>query len=907
MKIKSLILVLILSCLPALAQNYTAVSGSNISDASGNKIASGQVCFTAVNATNQPITFQVGGGGLVISSEVCSAVTNGVVSMQVANPANTLPANILYRIDIIPRSVSGTYECTNAAFSGATFSLDTFVCPNVTVGPTGGTVLGPLTVNGNFTVTGTCTGCGSGGSAVNVNGTPVSSTTLLNFLNSAATNGLTLTVANPSAGNIQLGLSGTLTNAGLQNSSVTVNTSGPLSGGGALSLGASLTLTCATCVTSSGGGALSATAPITVSGAGLIAVNNATTSTVGVLELAGDLGGTGTSPTVVNGSHITNASVPNSGLVNSSLTVTAGTGLSGGGSVALGSSVTLSLANQLTAGSCTSCNLTFNAQGQLTVASNGSSGGNITVNGGSALAYAINFQNGTNTTVTNPSGSNIQYNVANAASSTLGVLELAGDLGGSATAPTVTNGSHITNASIPNSGLVNSSVTVSTTGPLSGGGALSLGGTLTLACSTCVTSSGGGAMTATAPITVSSAGLIAVNNATTSAVGVLELAGDLGGTGTAPTVTNGSHITNASIANSALANSSLTVSTGTGLSGGGSISLGGSLTLSLSTPVSTTNGGLGQAWGSSNGIPQLNAGTFSLYNSSCSGSTNALTWNNSTESFGCNTISGSGGGLSGQTALGVTLAATSTTSTSSTTPGTNQGTYVIGRVNTTQGTATAATEIQTGCEGRAISGGSTTDTALYSDVACVVRHDRAATAAVTETLPTPSSLNNTSFYYVYENDSAQTDTLSPTSFNVATFTGSSWITGTTASISAYTRCTISIDPFTASYWIAACLPLNPTPTQTIASGTAALGTSAISSGTCATAVTKTATGVATTDNIQADFNADPTSTTGFSPSSSGMLTIIKYPTSGNVNFKVCNNTSASITPGAVTLNWRVVR
>jgi hypothetical protein len=96
-------------------------------------------------------------------------------------------------------------------------------------------------------------------------------------------------------------------------------------------------------------------------------------------------------------------------------------------------------------------------------------------------------------------------------------------------------------------------------------------------------------------------------------------------------------------------------------------------------------------------------------------------------------------------------------------------------------------------------------------------------------------------------------------------------------------------------------------TNTIANGTAALGTSAISSGTCATVVTVTATGVATTDNVMGDFNADPTSTTGYAPSSNGMLTIIKYPTSGNVNFKVCNNTAASITPGAVTLNWRVVR
>lgn len=93
----------------------------------------------------------------------------------------------------------------------------------------------------------------------------------------------------------------------------------------------------------------------------------------------------------------------------------------------------------------------------------------------------------------------------------------------------------------------------------------------------------------------------------------------------------------------------------------------------------------------------------------------------------------------------------------------------------------------------------------------------------------------------------------------------------------------------------------------VATGTAALGTSAISSGTCATVVTASATDTLTTDDIQADFNADPTGVTGYAPSASGMLSIIKYPTANNVNFKVCNNTASSITPGAITLNWRVAR
>lgn len=94
-------------------------------------------------------------------------------------------------------------------------------------------------------------------------------------------------------------------------------------------------------------------------------------------------------------------------------------------------------------------------------------------------------------------------------------------------------------------------------------------------------------------------------------------------------------------------------------------------------------------------------------------------------------------------------------------------------------------------------------------------------------------------------------------------------------------------------------------TQTVASGTATMGTSAIASGACASAVTVSASGVASTDSIITSFNANPTSTTGYE--AGAMLTIIPYPTSGDVNFIVCNNTGSSITPSAVTLNWRVVR
>lgn len=95
--------------------------------------------------------------------------------------------------------------------------------------------------------------------------------------------------------------------------------------------------------------------------------------------------------------------------------------------------------------------------------------------------------------------------------------------------------------------------------------------------------------------------------------------------------------------------------------------------------------------------------------------------------------------------------------------------------------------------------------------------------------------------------------------------------------------------------------------EIIAKGTATLGTTAIASATCATVVTVSASGVASTDAITWNPNGSLTAITGYIPSTSGGLTIADYPTSGNVNFDVCNWTAASITPGAVTLNWSVSR
>jgi hypothetical protein len=93
---------------------------------------------------------------------------------------------------------------------------------------------------------------------------------------------------------------------------------------------------------------------------------------------------------------------------------------------------------------------------------------------------------------------------------------------------------------------------------------------------------------------------------------------------------------------------------------------------------------------------------------------------------------------------------------------------------------------------------------------------------------------------------------------------------------------------------------------TVASGTAALGTSAIANGGKASTVTVSATGVASTDVLDWGFNGDPTGVTGYNPAGD-LLYIVAFPTTNNVNFIVCNKSGASITPGTITLNWKVRR
>jgi hypothetical protein len=47
--------------------------------------------------------------------------------------------------------------------------------------------------------------------------------------------------------------------------------------------------------------------------------------------------------------------------------------------------------------------------------------------------------------------------------------------------------------------------------------------------------------------------------------------------------------------------------------------------------------------------------------------------------------------------------------------------------------------------------------------------------------------------------------------------------------------------------------------------------------------------------------------TGYVPSANGMITIVKWLSSNQINAAAVNNTASAIDPGSVTLNYRVVR
>ena len=451
----------------------------------------------------------------------------------------------------------GALKVTNAMLAGSIAAsklvgTDIATVGTITTGTWNGSVVGPayggtgvannaastLTISGNYATT--LTVSGTTGVTLPTTGTLATlagSETLTNKTISAASNTISsLTNSN---------LSGTagITNANLANSSVTVTAGTGLSGGGAVALGSSVSLSLPTVTTGLGGTNITTYTTgdmLYASGTNTLA-KRAIGTTGQVLAVAGGVptwtdtsnvgnwqrnlgavsptnitddvlvGGISTASATfrvdsatglittasVNSATIVNGSVANADLVNSSVTVTAGTGMSGGGAVSLGGSVTLTNAgvtsaigtsNQVNVSAATG-GVTFSLPQSIATNSNVTFnnlnlGGSATVSGGLVLygTPTISTTAKQSLTLGDSSTGNIVTSKNISATGTLTGL----------TGLTVSSGTvSLPSGEIGNAELANSSVTVTAGTGLSGGGAVSLGSSVSLSLPTVTTGLGG--------------------------------------------------------------------------------------------------------------------------------------------------------------------------------------------------------------------------------------------------------------------------------------------------------------------------------------------------------------------------------------------------------------------------------
>lgn len=282
--------------------------------------------------------------------------------------------------------------------------------------------------------------------------------------------------------NVNLSGSAGITNANLANSSFTINTSGPLSGGGSVALGGALTIDCSSCTTSS-----SSTASTTFTSNGIVYGNG--TSALQVLSP-----GTAGYVLQTNGSGSPPSWQPlsSSGSVSFS-NITDGTNATAVMTVGSGSSLTYSgtgliNASQLegnTWAAPQSIGSTTPASGAFTgLTANSFNGLTITNTGSNTLTIANGktFTANNSVTLVGTDGTTLTFQgtdtyVGRNTTDTLTNKTIAA---GSNTITGLTNSNLSGSAGITNANLANSSFTLTTGTGLSGGASVSLGGGLTL-------------------------------------------------------------------------------------------------------------------------------------------------------------------------------------------------------------------------------------------------------------------------------------------------------------------------------------------------------------------------------------------------------------------------------------------
>lgn len=665
-----------------------------------------------------------------------------------------------------------------------------------------GTVLFSVDGSGNVVCAGTgCGGGGGGGPAISVNGTPTTSQSLLNFVNSSAFNGVTLTFTNPALGNIQAALSGTFNNAALANSSVTINTAGCLGGGGSLALGGTLSLTSTTCLTTS---------------ATLASLASSTSA-----QLAGLLSDeTGT------GLAVFNASPTFATQITTPIMISTAGDPADSGAIRLGNGEVIGWERNPTGTDAT-----------------------LGVDTSNILQSSVQF----NATVLTEGGSAVPNSTDNLgffASTTSAQLKtVLSDETGSGTAVFNTTPT-----------LVTPVINAYTVGTLPAAGTANREAIVTDGVDTADCTSGGGTTralcldTGAAWVSVSGAGSAGANTALSNLASTAVNASVIPGSDNAVDLGSASlHWRSIYFATSLIGPTISSTGTNGGLDGteGTGVGLTPAVSHDLLYPDSTAH-----RW---------------VMNNNNGGANTVAGFLDKLSVFAATTSAELAGVISDETGSGkLTFATAPTFITSITTP------VLI----STAGDPADAGVIRLGNAETIAWEANPTGTDLTETVTSSNVFSFSAPVSVTTGFQIGGAA--TLGHYLRGNGTNYVDSAVQASDLPAALSSSTSVNGTS-------------------------IPSSATLSTKIASGTLALGTSSIASTACATVVTSSATGVATTDPIIWAPNADITGVTGYTPATAGSLIIYIYPTANNVNAKVCNPTSSSITPGAVTLNYLVVR
>jgi hypothetical protein len=406
------------------------------------------------------------------------------------------------------------------------------------------------------------------------------------------------TISIPSAG---------VTNTMLANNSVTITAGSGLSGGGSVPLGGTITLT-------NSAPSLGGTVTDVATGAGLT---------------GGPITGTGTI-------SIPSAGVTNTMLANNSVTITAGSGLSGGGSVPLGGTITLTNSAPSLGGTVTSVS-----------SGTGLTGGPITSSG--SLSLNTSYTNGLylqllGGTLTGAlSGTSAAFSGGVSASTGMfsGTVSEAGAVLPDTSTATATQGFNSNPFDLQASAFSSTTAAAVTQdfrwqAEPAGNDTSSPSGTLNLLFGS------NGTSPAETGLSIASNGQITFASGQTFPGGsgsgtVTSVATGAGLTGGPITSTGTISIPPAGVTNSMLANNFVTIAAGSGLSGGGTVALGGTVTL-----TNTASGGTVTSVATGAGLtggPITSTGTISI---PAAGITNGMLANNSVTIAAGSGLSGGG-------------------------------------------------------------------------------------------------------------------------------------------------------------------------------------------------------------------------------------------------------------------------